>query len=328
MKLPAWTRSAVAGAAFLLAGALGYVYLYAGPRATLDKQLTSQRAINLQYETGVKERRRVSEALKGLAATTLGAKEDQVVARFRSMLNEIAEGAGMRGVQINTRKGVEMVNPAGSSRLTTPSGLRTALRKQKDFTVVEGDLDCEGTLEQALRVTAIVQAQPWVHRVSSFSIKPVGKDRNRFALKLGIATILMPAELAPKESAEPPKIESLSEAARLSWEGIVSKNMFKEPAPVAVAAAPPPPSNPGPPPPSAPPYNDWRLTGIVESRLGLEAMLVNIKSQERMSLPVGGAVAEATFIAGAGERAVFEIAGQQFEIVTGQTLEQRRPAVR
>jgi hypothetical protein len=316
------------GAAFVGAGTLGYVYLYATPRAALDKQLSAQRATNAQYESAVKERRRVSEAIKAVASTTLGAKEDQVVARFRSMLNEIAEGAGMRGVQINTRKGVGVPNPVGTSKVTTPSGLRTALRKQTDFTVIEGDLDGTGTLEQVLRVTAMVQAQPWVHRVRSFSIKPEGKERNRFNLSLGVATLMMPPELAPKESSEPPKIESLNEAARLSWGGIVSKNMFREPAPVQVAAAPPQPANPDPPGPAAPPYNEWRLTGIVESRLGLEAMLVNVKSQQRMTLPIGATVAEAKFVSGAGERAVFEIGGQQFEIVTGQTLEQRRPAVR
>jgi hypothetical protein len=165
------------------------------------------------------------------------------------MLNEIAEGAGMRGVQINTRKGVGVPNPVGTSKVTTPSGLRTALRKQTDFTVIEGDLDGTGTLEQVLRVTAMVQAQPWVHRVRSFSIKPEGKERNRFNLSLGVATLMMPPELAPKESSEPPKIESLNEAARLSWAGIVSKNMFREPAPVQVAAAPPQPANPDPPGP-------------------------------------------------------------------------------
>ena len=74
MKLPHWARPAAVGAAFVGAGTLGYVYLYATPRAALDKQLSAQRATNAQYESAVKERRRVSEAIKAVASTTLGAK--------------------------------------------------------------------------------------------------------------------------------------------------------------------------------------------------------------------------------------------------------------
>ena len=327
MKLPSWWRPAAAGVVFVGALAFGYVQLYATPRGELDRQLASQRATNAQIESALRERRRVAEELKAIAATTLGSKEDQVVARFRSMLNEIAEGAGMRDVQVNTRKAVEVINPVGASRVTSPSGLRSAMRKLRDFGVIEGDVDATGTLEQALRVTVMVQAQPWVHRVGTFSIKPEGRERNRFALKLGVATLVMPPELAPKDGAEPLQIATLSEGARHSWAGIVQKNIFREPAPptAANAAAAPQPAAPAP---AGPAFNDWKLTGVVESRLGLEAMLVNVKNQQRMTLPVGGTVAEAKFVAGAGERAVFEIGGQAFEITTGQTLEQRRPAVR
>jgi hypothetical protein len=79
------------------------------------------------------------------------------------------------------------------------------------------------------------------------------------------------------------------------------------------------------PEPPRSPYADWRITGVVESRLGTEVWLVNDRSKERLALAVGAQVADARLVSGAGERAVFEIAGQRFEVSNGQTLEERRP---
>src|SRR5262249_52805402 len=103
---------------------------------------------------------------------------------------------------------------------------------------------------------------------------------------------------------------------------IVQKNMFKEPAAAVAQAAPPAPANGAPPPP---PYADWKLTGVIESRLGVEAFLLNTKSGQRLTLAAGAAVIDAKFVTGAGEKAVFEIGGQEYEVSNGQTLEQRRP---
>src|SRR5690606_7913656 len=135
---------------------------------------------------------------------------------------------------------------------------------------------------------------------------------------------------APKEVAAPMHAEP-DAVAQERVMAILDKNVFKEPPPVVVAqAAPPPTPQPQPvvqnvqPPPPPPPYGDWKLTGIVHGRVGLEAFLVNVKTGQRLTLDVGAAVADARFVAGTGERAVFEIGGQKFEIRNGQTLEQRR----
>ncbi len=53
--------------------------------------------------------------------------------------------------------------------------------------------------------------------------------------------------------------------------------------------------------------------------------MVNTKSGQKVSLPPGAVVADARFVSGKGESAVFEIGGQQYEVFNGQTLEQRRP---
>jgi hypothetical protein len=108
------------------------------------------------------------------------------------------------------------------------------------------------------------------------------------------------------------------------WGVLAIKNLFMEPAPWGVAF------NTIEPPwgPARPAWADWKLTGLVESRLGTEVFLVNTKNGQRMNLAVGAAVSEAKFVGGAGEKAVFEIAGETFEVFNGQTLEQRRPTDR
>jgi hypothetical protein len=187
-----------------------------------------------------------------------------------------------------------------------------------------------GTLPQVLRTMAMVKAQPWTHRVESFSIRPEGKERERFSMKLNVATIFLPPDLAPKGELKDVPVTALAEGAEKAWSRFVGKNVFREPpaapqapAPPAVAAAPPAPAAP-----ARPAFEDWKLTGVVQSRLGIEAFLVNVKTNQRLSLPTGATVSEAKFVAGEGERAVFEIGGETFEISNGQTLEQRRPVTR
>jgi hypothetical protein len=114
------------------------------------------------------------------------------------------------------------------------------------------------------------------------------------------------------------------------WRSIAARNPFKEPVPAA-------PVDPGPtavaqnagtpqppPPPPPPPYADWKLTSVVTGSRGTEAWLVNVKTNERQVLIAGAKLIDAVFKEGTGERAVFEIAGQKFEVFNGQTFASRR----
>jgi hypothetical protein len=319
MKRSLVIRRAAAGLAFVGAAALGYSYLYAKPRAALEKQLGSLRQANRALDQDLRDRRQVNQELRTLAASTLAATADQADARFRGALTALAKAAGVTVKLIDTKKPVEVTNPAGAARqLSSPPGLKTALKKQHDFAVIAGSLEATGTLEQVLRATVLVQSQPWIHRVDGFSIKPEGRERAMYSLKVGVETILLP-DLAPRDLPDP-EVRLVETSAH--WAAIVQKNIFHEPAPEAIAAAPPAPAAPAAPAP--PPYNDWKLTGVVESRLGIEAWLVNTRSGERRTLAAGAMLADAKFLSGAGERAVFEIGGQQYEVLNGQTLEQRR----
>src|SRR5262249_43931056 len=148
-------------------------------------------------EREIGDRTRVEDGLKTLGATTLGATSGEVASRFRGALNDIAGQCGLTAVVVNSRNPADQFNPGGLSKVTTPSGLRSKLKKQKDFWVISGELEGRGSLEQVLRAMATVQVQPWVHRVDGFTIKPEGKERDAFSLRLAVSTILMP-DLAPK----------------------------------------------------------------------------------------------------------------------------------
>src|SRR5205814_1762676 len=142
MNLPRWARPALAGVVLAGAAAGGYWGFYASPRAALERDLERQFAINARYAEELKDKDQVSGALKAFATTTLGSKEDEVDAAFRTALGQIAEKrCGLSGIHVSTRKQPPVSNPGGSAAtLLKPAGLRSALKQQTDFSVLAGDV--------------------------------------------------------------------------------------------------------------------------------------------------------------------------------------------
>ena len=331
MNLPPWIKPVALATTVAGGGYAAYFLMYAGPMSKESKELAAVVQSNNDLAAAIKDRNRVRDQLKGFGRGALSALADDADAKFRSLLSKIAEDGGLAkaSLQISTRKPEHQTNPAGSSKLTSQSRLKDELKHLVDFSVIRGDLVGVGTLECTLRVMAAIRAQPWVHRIDSFSITPEDRDRQKFTLRMTVATLLVP-DLTPKTAEEHPEptIIPVPEGGKSLWAGIVQKNVFKEPAPAPVVVAAALPSQPPTPPLPPPAWNDWKLTGITEGRSGLLAMLVNIKDKQSVTLAVGATVADAKFLSGQGEKAVFEIAGEKFEVFNGQTLEQRRPAGR
>ena len=163
-----------------------------------------------------------------------------------------------------------------------------------------------------------------VGRVESFRLTPEGRNRDRFTVRVSVSTLFVP-DLADPTEPEPTRV-TLSEEDRRAFASIVSKNMFKEPAPVRVAATPPKPAPPKPDPgPPAPAYHEWRLSGISESpRQGVQAMFVNTRTNEYVFLSPGEKILDVTFVKGEGELATLSHGENLCELSNGQTLEQRR----
>lgn len=318
----------IGGAALALVVGAWWTYRaqYATPR---DESLASietakQRivALNAALEDQFLVRKKLRDAAKG----TLGKKTDVVEHKFLAGLTALGERGGLSGVVASAGQPKGVTSPLTASNLKgVPQPLRKALRASPDFEVVHGQLKGKGTLEQTLRTLASLQAQAWVHRVDGFSLRPIGKE-DQFELGVSVVTMLLPDLAADDENPAP--IGEVSPAAEETWKPIASKNVFREPKPVAppksevVVAKAGDQAKPLARPPS---YEDWKLTGVVQGRGGVEAFLVNVKSGEKLTLQVGGRVLEAVLTGASGETAVFEIGGKRFEVTNGQVLSARRP---
>lgn len=318
---------AAAAAVAVVAATIAYRTQYAGPR---DELLASLRQINgdiARLDEGMREQFEVRKRLKAFGAMTLGRKRDEVEHWFRTGLSSIAEGNGLGQVVVDTGAPQSVRNPAWRSK-SLATGIKRQLAARADFQLVLGQVKGVGTLEQVMRTVAAVQGQPWVHRFEGFSITPVGKERERFTLKLEVATMMTP-DLAVEVTSPPPIVAADRGADRL-WGPVVAKNVFRTPAggaaaaPVVVAAAPASGGTSAPVLTAPPAYGDWQLTGVVAGRSGTEAFMRNTKTNEKMTVSAGAAVLDAKFLEGSFDRAVFEIAGQRFEIRNGETLASRR----
>lgn len=318
-----------AGAAAAIFGA--YLFVYASPRDELLGKIKVARDEEQRLAGLLKQRVVVSKKLSEFGATTLGSKLDVVDKRFRDGLNQIAAQCGLGGVVVQTGQPLAQASPLRNAK-GVQSTLKRAIAQQKqpDFSVIEGTLKGTGTLDQVLRVLAAVQAQAWVHRVDDFSIKPKGKEREQFDVSVSVSTMIAP-DLAKAD--KEPVVVPPPQTMEAMWSAVAGKNMFREPPPPAPPPAPPPTvvaQNPAPPPipapPPPPPYNDWKLVGVVRTPKGVEAWVLNTKTNERAVLPPGGKVLDLTFVDGEGERAVFDIGGKKFAFVNGQVLGVRTPA--
>lgn len=309
-----------------LAG-VAYFKMFENPRAELASKLAAEETQVSELKRKLEERAQVDRKLREFGSFTLGHKEDQVVDSFRNGLAKIAEDCGLRAVSINTNAPKPVSNPLERSP-KAPTTLKRELRKQPDFSVIGGTIEGVGSLEQVLKTLATVQSQPWVHRIGGFSMAVEGKERDKLKLRMEVSTLLLPSDLAPKKEGDVTPVPA-SVASESVWRSIAAKNPFRDPPaapnsakPTAVA------QNPAPQPPAPPapaPYADWKLTSVVSGRGGVEAWLINTKTNERQILKVGGRLIDAIFSEGAGERAVFEIGGQKFEVLNGQTFASRRP---
>lgn len=305
----------------------GYSRWYAGPMAELEgERVTLQDEID-RYEDAMRDRGRLERGLRSAGQTMLGGEFDVVEHRFRDGLSRVAETAGLSGIRVTSGSPQRQTNPRARAP-RQPRSLTRQFRDRPDFALVQGTLTGQGDLEQALHALAIIEAQPWIHRVRSFRINPVGQSRDRFELRVDADTIYA-SDLAGEENPAE-TLASVSAERESLWRGVVAENRFRRP--------PPPPPEPEeieeedepeeqpPPPPPPPPYGDWRLVGIIETSSTSEAVMEHRRGSRTRVLNPGQRVLDAVFLGGLGERALFEIDGQRFILRVGQSLDEREPA--
>jgi hypothetical protein len=333
--LRAWKWPAMA---ILACGVVaGGVYkLYWQPKQTLQTSLAALESGIRSYEAALDGNAAIRAKLSAVGTTMLGQTTDLVDARIRSELNDLASQAGLESIRVSTREPKAIMNPVGQASLR--SDLDTQLRKQIDAMAIEGDLSATGTLEQTLRCLAMVQAQPWAHRIGSLAIKPVPTsnaksqkpESARFELRASVTT-LFAKDLAPRASGlarvtPPVSVDAI-------WKPVAMKNAFvfraekgDPPATAAQQPAVPPQAEPGPPAPRDR-LADWRLTAVVEvndratGSAHQEAWLVHKHDGRRLTLGVGGEVERARLVGGTGDQARFVLDGVEYVVTTGSSLE-------
>ncbi|MDX2017046.1 MAG: hypothetical protein SFY95_05310 [Planctomycetota bacterium] len=307
---------------------------YFSPRAEKLAQLDALRASIVSLDEKMEDDLAARKRLKDVGARTLGSRFDAVEHKFRTGLSRLAERAGLAQIRVDSDPAEAIANPLLTN--TRVTNVRSALRRApRDFNVIRGSLRGVGTLEQALRTLAAVEAQPWVHRVASVQIRPIGpadQPAERFEFRVTALTLFVP-DLAPAGPEDEVKLADASAGSELLLGPILSRNPFREPAPpppaVTVAQTSPAPAQNAqpeqPPAPPPPPYAEWRLVGVMLGSRGPEALMVNARTREAITMTRGMQLLDATMLDAEGERAVFEIRGQRFELTTGATLSQRRP---
>ncbi|MEZ6233721.1 MAG: hypothetical protein R3B68_05990 [Phycisphaerales bacterium] len=314
------------GAAIALGlGYWGYGKFYSRPM----KAAETRRAEMVRSERYVEEQLgdlgAVRPRLREIAATTLGATEERVAHHFRSLLYDMATTAGLYDVTVSEGRTAGVSNPAGQTRL---QGFQRSQLRVSHFAVMTGEVRATGSLESVARVLTLARQQPWVHRVVSFGVTPLGDDRQQFDVRVSLATIFLPDVPPPADAVM--AVKPLEPGSDLAWQPIVARNVFRLPPPVQVAvtqvAPPPPPPPPPPAPPEIPPppYHQWKVAGVMEGTAGIEVVMLDTSSGRSQILSPGGLILDARLERAGGEEAVFVINEQSFLVRLGQTLAQRR----
>ncbi|MEQ8770631.1 MAG: hypothetical protein RIB60_08990 [Phycisphaerales bacterium] len=295
-------------------GVLWYIadHSYLAPARNLREDIASIQRRQAEAQRLLDGRVAWAERRDALGATMISGAPDEFEHSLRSGLAAVAESAGLGSVSSGNGRPVAMASPVARR---AGRSLRALLRAEPDFAVTHAWLAGTGDLGQVLTALATLEAQPWVHRVEGFSIKPTNKARDRFDLRVDLASIRMDG--VPRTNAGLPELAPLDEARRERLALVLAANPFGTRVARAEAPAPDP-------APAGPPYGDWRVTGIIEGER-VEALLVNHQSGERRVVTPGGRVLDATFKSGAGESAVFMIDGSPHVIRVGDTLDKRRP---
>jgi len=332
-------------------GWYGFSKVYWKPREQLLLRIEDSKRSAVTLEEQLSSQFKIVDRMKTAGSRTLGSKFDEVSARFRDGLSRIGESEGLSSVTVDHGEPVAVKNPLIAMRGSTVSStLKSALRTEADFSVVRGSLKGTGTLDSALRVLAVVQSQPWIHRVESVTIRPMA-DRNaakpegdaagqekpqrdlggRVEIRIEAATLFAPsfakggvADVSiAQANSESQTLRNFIVARRSLARGIAPTP--KAPiAPAVVVAAAPASAQQAPAPQPFAPYEDWKLTGVVAGRQGVEAWFVNIKSGQRLTVVKGAAVLDAVFTDANESTAFVEISGKRFEIMIGETLAARR----
>lgn len=318
------------GGGVLAVGAAGYFAwdaMYLKPVAEQRSRLASLETSVESYDRALRAVSSQRERADALGRATLGNTAQEVEHRLRTLLTALGEQVGLRGVTITHGRSQSPESPAADRSSKLNAQVRRVLGSQTDFFLIAGSMQGIGTYEQVLSAAELVQSQPWVHRVSGMSIKPEGRERQAFSVRIDLATAYAPG-LRPDDAGEPVIAEMSPErAARVRV--LAGANPFVPPAPVVEPPPPPPPpvvkKDEPPPPPPPPPYDQWKVTGVIELGGGsVEVFVQRADGKRRQTVRPGDSVLDLVLDSVRAGAAVFRDGETLVAVEVGQTLAERR----
>ncbi|MCA9272677.1 MAG: hypothetical protein KDA31_06500 [Phycisphaerales bacterium] len=316
-----WVLIGIGAAAALLVVFAGYRSVYARPMAEMRETLKSWHKGKDQMQRSLGDATKVKTQLASIEATTLGPTGELAEHRLRSLLTDLCGQGGLQEFVIACREPKAVGNPAADEN---PVEFNREMRRQADFLAIETTVTGRGSLDACMHTVALLEAQPWLHRVSGVSIQPRGKERTEFDLSAQVVTIVMP-DLATDATGETAQVVPVDQS---QWAAVTSRNPF--------IAVPPPPepvvevaqqAPPAPPKPKPKPLDDWVVTGVMRTSGGGEAILSNRKTGEsRVLLPGGEVMGMKVSSILVGEIVMME--GESgYRVALGRSLAEREPLI-
>lgn len=310
---------------------IGYVSInkyYLKPVGALTDSIASlkkdNQSLNKALDSWIPAKRR----MQNFGSTLLAREFDQTEHRLRTTLQEIGKRTALSDVKVSSAAPKPERTPLAEAPLRG-RGYRD-LRKVNDFAIVRGSFSGVGGLAETGRALAYLESQPWLHRIERVSIEPQGRDKSRFTLEVGFAVMYAP-DLCPPDLGMPAIVEP-SEEQMAIVRAVAERNVFVAPAPPSVVdVTPDPVPVPPPPPPTVPPYDRWKVTGLLERRTAgqtreVEVWVLNLDTNEQRVLQRGDEVLGFIVEWVSGECGLFTFEGKRVVIHQGQTLADHVPA--
>lgn len=298
-----------------------YRSVYAKPNAEMRETLESWHKGKDQMQRSLGDATSVKQQLAAIEATTLGPTGELAEHRMRTLLTDLCGQGGLKEFVIACREPKAVGNPAADEN---PAEFNREMRRQADFLAIETSVTGRGSLESCLHTVALLESQPWLHRVSGVSIQPRGKERTEFDLSAQVVTILMP-DLATDETGASAQVVS---ADPTMWAAVTSRNPFVVAPPlpepkVEVAQAAPP----AQPIPRPKPLGDWVVTGVMRTTGGGEAILSNRKTGESRVLMPGGEMMGMKVSSILVDEIVMLEGESGYRVALGRSLAEREPLI-
>ncbi len=298
-----------------------YRSVYAKPNSEMRETLRSWHEGKDQMQRSLGDATRVKQQLSEIEATTLGPTGELAEHRMRTLLTDLCGQGGLKEFVIACREPKAVGNPAADE---IPAEFNREMRRQADFLAIETSVTGRGSLDSCLHTVALLESQPWLHRVSGVSIQPRGKERTEFDLSAQVVTILMP-DLATDETGASAQVVSADPSM---WAAVTSRNPFivapplPEPRVEVAQAAPPaqPKSQPKP-------LGDWVVTGVMRTTDGGEAILSNRKTGESRVLMPGGEMMGMKVSSILVDEIVMLEGESGYRVALGRSLAEREPLI-